>query len=77
MLELQNVSFRYTPKGKNILSGFSASFGEGELVAITGRNGSGKLSITARILRKRMRQNAVILLVTYSSSRTDRCLCLL
>ena len=46
MLELQNVSFRYTPKGKNILSGFSASFGEGELVAITGRNGSGKTTMT-------------------------------
>ena len=46
MLELQNVSFRYTPKGKKILSGFSASFGEGELVAITGRNGSGKTTMT-------------------------------
>ena len=49
MLELQNVSFRYTPRGNNILSHFSASFGEGELVAVTGRNGSGKTTMT-RIL---------------------------
>ena len=46
MLELKNVSFRYTKDSPLVLEGVSLSFDKGEFVAITGRNGSGKTTIT-------------------------------
>lgn len=46
MLELKNVSFRYAKNLPLVLDGVSLSFDKGEFVAITGRNGSGKTTIT-------------------------------
>ncbi len=46
MLELQNITFRYTKDTPVILSDISLSFDRGEFVAVTGRNGSGKTTIT-------------------------------
>lgn len=46
MLELKNVSFRYAKNMPLVLDDISLSFDKGEFVAITGRNGSGKTTIT-------------------------------
>lgn len=46
MLEMRDVSFHYGKEGPDILSRISLSFGRGELVAVTGRNGSGKTTVT-------------------------------
>lgn len=46
MLEIKNVSFHYGKDGPEILRDISLSFGKGEFVAITGRNGSGKTTVT-------------------------------
>ena len=46
MLELKNVSFRYAKNLPLVLDNVSLSFDKGEFVAITGRNGSGKTTIT-------------------------------
>ena len=45
-LSLHDVSFRYKDKGPDILEHVTVSFQQGELVALTGRNGSGKTTIT-------------------------------
>ena len=46
MLELKNVSFRYAKNMPLVLDDISLTFDKGEFVAITGRNGSGKTTIT-------------------------------
>lgn len=46
MLEMKHVSFRYGEDGPEILNDVSLTFGKGEFVALTGRNGSGKTTIT-------------------------------
>lgn len=46
MLTLQNVSFHYGENGPEILQNIQLNFGRGEFVAVTGRNGSGKTTIT-------------------------------
>ncbi len=46
MLTLEHVSFHYGKNGPNILEDVCLSFGRGEFVAITGRNGSGKTTVT-------------------------------
>ena len=42
MLEMEHVTFRYSKETPVILSDVSVSFGKGEFIAVTGRNGSGK-----------------------------------
>lgn len=46
MLEMKHVSFRYIKDGPVILSDISLSFDKGEFIAVTGRNGSGKTTVT-------------------------------
>lgn len=46
MLELDHVSFRYTKDSPLVLSDISLSFDKEEFVAVTGRNGSGKTTVT-------------------------------
>lgn len=46
MLTLEQVSFHYGKTGPQILEDVTLAFGRGELVAVTGRNGSGKTTIT-------------------------------
>ena len=57
MLEMQNISFRYGKDGPEILDDVSLSFGRGEFIALTGRNGSGKTTIT-RLLTGLEKPNA-------------------
>ena len=46
MLELSHVTFRYAEGLPDVLKDISLSFDKGEFVAITGRNGSGKTTVT-------------------------------
>lgn len=46
MLEMEHVTFCYGKGTPVILSDVSVSFGKGEFVAVTGRNGSGKTTVT-------------------------------
>lgn len=45
MLEVKNLSFGYVP-GKNILNDINFQIGEGEFIALGGRNGCGKTTVT-------------------------------
>ncbi len=46
MLELDHVTFQYGPGLPLVLDDVSLSVGKGEFIAVTGRNGSGKTTIT-------------------------------
>ena len=46
MLELSHISFRYGKDLPDILTDISLSFDKGEFVAVTGRNGAGKTTVT-------------------------------
>ena len=46
MLELEHVSFRYNKNLPEVLTDVTMAFQPGEFVGITGRNGSGKTTIT-------------------------------
>lgn len=46
MLELSHVTFRYAEGLPDVLKDISLSFDKGEFVAITGRNGCGKTTVT-------------------------------
>ena len=46
MLEMKDVSFHYGKNGPEIFKDVNLSFGKGEFVVVTGRNGSGKTTIT-------------------------------
>lgn len=50
-LDFTNLSFTYPGTSKEILSGISASFNKGEIVAIVGENGSGKTTLVKLINR--------------------------
>ena len=47
-IEVEDVRFAY--RAEPVLSGFCASFGRGEVVALTGRNGCGKTTLTRLIV---------------------------
>lgn len=46
MLEMKHVSFHYGKDGPDILRDVNLAFEKGEFVAVTGRNGSGKTTVT-------------------------------
>jgi energy-coupling factor transport system ATP-binding protein len=46
MLEMKHVTFQYVKHGSVILDDITLSFDKGEFIAITGRNGSGKTTVT-------------------------------
>lgn len=49
-IELKNVSFRYQPKGKDILHDISFTIFPGQKIAIVGRSGSGKSTLAKLLL---------------------------
>lgn len=49
-IEFKNVSFSYTPQGKNVLSNISLSINKGDMVAFVGKTGSGKTSLIDLVL---------------------------
>jgi len=46
MINVEKVSFAYPNAEKDVLFDFSASFKHGEIVAVTGKNGCGKTTLT-------------------------------
>jgi len=54
MINVENISYQYPQSSAPVLTAFSASFKPGEIVALRGRNGCGKTTLTkllAGILR--------------------------
>ena len=45
MIKVENVSFCYKNKKEKVLDGLNFSIQEGEIVALVGKNGSGKSTI--------------------------------
>lgn len=50
-LEFEDVTFRYTVEGEDVLKNLSLSIREGETVAIVGRSGSGKSTLASLVPR--------------------------
>lgn len=50
-VKFENVSFKYSPTSRNVLSNFSLEVLEGQSVGIVGRSGSGKSTLTKLIQR--------------------------
>jgi len=46
MIDVQNLTFQYPRSLKPVLSGFNARFERGEIVAVSGKNGCGKTTLT-------------------------------
>lgn len=49
ILELNNISYSYDKKSRNVLNGISYTFEKGKLYAITGRSGAGKTTLLSLI----------------------------
>lgn len=47
-IEFRNVTIRYDPDGPNILTDVNLKFKAGERVAVVGRTGSGKSTVSIR-----------------------------
>ena len=50
-IELENVSFAYSPESNNVLSDINLHIEEGEMIAIVGASGSGKTTLTRLLAR--------------------------
>ena len=50
MINIENVTYRYPIADKPIICEFSAQFERGEIVAVTGKNGCGKTTLTKLIV---------------------------
>lgn len=49
MISVENISYKYPKREKAIISGLSCAFEMGEIVAVTGKNGCGKTTLTKLI----------------------------
>ena len=61
-IELDNLTFRYTPEGKNVLDKMSVKIAPGMKVGIVGRSGSGKSTLTKLIQRLYLPENGRVLI---------------
>lgn len=50
-IEMENVSFAYSPESSNVLSDINLQIEEGEMIAIVGASGSGKTTLTRLLAR--------------------------
>lgn len=61
-ITLDNITFRYTPDGKNVLDKMSVKIAPGMKVGIVGRSGSGKSTLTKLIQRLYLPENGRVLI---------------
>lgn len=61
-IALDNITFRYTPDGKNVLDKMSVKIAPGMKVGIVGRSGSGKSTLTKLIQRLYLPENGRVLI---------------
>lgn len=61
MLEMKNISFRYSKNKPLILQNVNLFFNEGEFVCIVGRNGSGKTTVTRLLTGLEKPEKGIIL----------------
>lgn len=66
MLELSNVTIRYSQSGPAVVDGVSLVVNKGDRVGIVGESGSGKSTLTSAILRSLPRESRVEGSITYS-----------
>lgn len=50
-ISFENVSFRYTPDGRNVLANIHVEMQPGQTVAVVGRSGSGKTTLVSMLQR--------------------------
>ena len=68
VLELKNVSFRYSKDSRRVLNDLSYSFEEGKLYAIVGRSGAGKTTLLSLLSGLAVPEKVIIIAVTISVS---------
>ena len=70
-ISLDQVTFRYRPDGRDVLSKVSIDVSPGEIVAIVGASGSGKSTITKLIQRLHLPQSGRVLIDDIDLSLVD------
>ena len=72
VLELKNVSFRYSKDSRRVLNDLSYSFEEGKLYAIVGRSGAGKTTLLSLLSGLAVPEKGEVLMRGENISNLDR-----
>jgi ATP-binding cassette, subfamily B, bacterial HlyB/CyaB len=70
-ISIRNVSFKYNPKGQEVLKAVSLDIKPGEVIGIVGPSGSGKSSLTKLIQRLYLPQDGQILVDGVDIAQAD------
>ena len=72
VLELKNVSFRYSKDSRRVLNDLSYSFEEGKLYAIVGRSGAGKTTLLSLLSGLAVPEEGEVLMRGENIANLDR-----
>lgn len=72
VLELKNVSFRYSKDSRRVLNDLSYSFEEGKLYAIVGRSGAGKTTLLSLLSGLAVPEKGEVLMKGENIANLDR-----
>lgn len=72
VLELKNVSFRYSKDSRRVLNDLSYSFEEGKLYAIVGRSGAGKTTLLSLLSGLAVPETGEVLMRGENIANLDR-----
>ena len=72
VLELKNVSFRYSKDSRRVLNDLSYSFEEGKLYAIAGRSGAGKTTLLSLLSGLAVPEKGEVLMRGENIANLDR-----
>ncbi len=72
VLELKNVSFRYSKDSRRVLNDLSYSFEEGKLYAIVGRSGAGKTTLLSLLSGLAVPEKGEVLMRGENITNLDR-----